>query len=63
LKTQGRLDDDDRTIHACIAAYASDRGFISTAAKTHGLTHKDFGLMVSLDHQIWFHAPFRTDEW
>ncbi|CAO3685157.1 unnamed protein product [Umbelopsis ramanniana] len=63
LKTQGRLNDDDRTIHACIAAYASDRGFISTAAKTHGLTGKDFGLMVSLDHQIWFHAPFRTDEW
>ncbi|KAH8551712.1 HotDog domain-containing protein [Umbelopsis sp. PMI_123] len=63
LRTQGRLNDDDRTIHACIAAYASDRGFISIAAKAHGMYGRDFGLMVSLDHQIWFHAPFRTDEW
>ncbi|KAM3589826.1 acyl-CoA thioesterase [Umbelopsis sp. WA50703] len=63
IKTQGTVDDDDRTIHACIAAYASDTGLIGTAARAHNLQNKDIGLMVSLDHQIWFHAPFRTDDW
>ncbi|KAG2185803.1 hypothetical protein INT43_002240 [Umbelopsis isabellina] len=63
IKTQGTVDDDDRTIHACIAAYASDTGLIGTAARIHNLKSNDIGLMVSLDHQIWFHAPFRTDEW
>lgn len=63
MKTRDRLYDDDRTLHACIAAYGSDFGFISSAPKAHGLTGRDLGLMVSLDHQMWFHAPFRADEW
>jgi acyl-CoA thioesterase II len=51
--------------HACIIAYASDSGFINTAAKANGFSFssESIGMMTSLDHSIWFHAPARADEW
>ncbi|KAG2227460.1 hypothetical protein INT45_007485 [Circinella minor] len=62
FKTKGELSDDPR-LHACIIAYASDSGFIGTAALANGLSPRAIGMMASLDHSMWFHAPARADEW
>ncbi|XP_057980495.1 acyl-CoA hydrolase 2-like isoform X3 [Malania oleifera] len=53
---------DDQALHRCVAAYASDLIFISVSLNP----HRGKGLKatsVSLDHSIWFHRPFRADEW
>lgn len=52
-------------LHTCIIAYASDAGFVNTAARAHGLTYNSqyLTMMASLDHAVWFHAPARADEW
>ena len=53
---------DDPVLHVCALAYLSDLTLASTA----DLTHKDEPgelQMASLDHAMWFHRPFRADEW
>lgn len=57
--------DDDLRLHACIIAYASDSGFITTAAAANGymINSESIGMIASLDHSIWFHVPTRADEW
>jgi len=55
---------DDRNLHNYLLAYASDMGFVSTSFIPHRNTAKRRNLqMASLDHAIWFHKPFRADEW
>lgn len=55
---------DDPTEHQAVLAYASDYGLLGSALNPHGVTFRDPRLMVaSLDHSIWFHRPFRMDEW
>lgn len=56
---------DDRNLHhQAILAYASDYSLLDVALQPHGLTFRDPNVMVaSLDHAIWFHRPFRMDEW
>ncbi len=55
---------DTPTLHQALLAYASDFSFITTALKPHGVTWLTPGMQVaSLDHAVWFHAPFRADEW
>jgi acyl-CoA thioesterase II len=50
--------------HRAILAYASDYGLLGAALQPHGLTFRDLNVMVaSLDHSLWFHRPFRVDEW
>lgn len=44
-------------------AYASDSGFIYTAAKANGLSSRGIGMMASLDHSMWFHTAARADDW
>lgn len=60
IKARGKLNDD-AGMHRCVAAYISDFALLSTAL----LPHPDLkvGMMASLDHSMWFHAPFRADEW
>ena len=55
----------DRTAdHQAVLAYASDYGLLGSALDPHGVSYRDPRLMVaSLDHAIWFHRPFRMDEW
>ncbi|MCU1618792.1 MAG: Acyl-CoA thioesterase [Modestobacter sp.] len=56
--------DDEPLIHACAATYASDLLLLSSALPPHGVVIDDPGvLLASLDHAVWFHAPFRADEW
>lgn len=52
-------------LHACIIAYASDSGFLNSAARANGFSYNSdsIGMMTSLDHSIWFHKPARADEW
>ncbi len=50
--------------HAAILAYASDYGILGSALQPHGITFRRGDVMVaSLDHAIWFHRPFRIDDW
>jgi acyl-CoA thioesterase-2 len=63
IRANGRLPDDFR-LHQCVLAYASDFSLLDTALVPHGRTLFDPGLMLaSLDHAVWFHRPFRADEW
>jgi acyl-CoA thioesterase-2 len=63
LKTVGALPDQP-ALHRCLLAYASDAWFLTTSLLPHGVTWLTPGMQVaSLDHAMWFHAPFRADEW
>ena len=47
-----------------MVAYASDLTLLGTATLPHPLGPDDPGfMMASLDHVMWFHRPFRADEW
>jgi acyl-coenzyme A thioesterase 1/2/4 len=59
IKSKGKLTDED-ALHRCAAAYASDWTFLNTAGRPHRTV--PFRLL-SLDHSMWFHKPFRADEW
>lgn len=63
IRTIDRLPDDD-DLHRAILAYVSDYGLLTTALQPHGLHYLDASLqMASIDHAMWFHRPFRMDEW
>lgn len=63
VRTVGDLDDDPLH-HQAVLAYASDYGLLGAALRPHARTFRDPDLMAaSLDHAIWFHRPFRADEW
>ena len=63
LRADGALPDDP-TLHACIATYASDMTLLDTTVLPFGLSWESPGMqMASLDHAMWFHRPFRADEW
>ncbi len=63
MRTQGALPDDPR-LHRYLLAYASDFNFLVTALQPHGLSWLDPRLKVAtIDHAMWFHRPFRFDEW
>lgn len=53
--------ETDMKVHCCVAAYISDYAFLGTALLPHRQYHIKF--LVSLDHSMWFHAPFRADHW
>lgn len=55
---------DDPTLHRAMLAYASDFHLIGTATLPHGISYLQHNVqMASLDHALWFHRPFRVDEW
>ena len=62
FRTNKRLNDDP-TVHQCLLAYASDIGLLSTCALPHGQSFFTGLMSASLDHAMWFHRPFRADEW
>ncbi len=64
LRADGRLPDEPM-LHACVLAYASDMTLLDTAVRPHGLVWSPDRklMMASLDHAMWFHRPFRADEW
>jgi acyl-CoA thioesterase-2 len=63
FRAAGALPDDP-ALHRYVLAYASDFHFLPTAVQPHGVSWLSPGMqMASLDHSIWFHRPFRMDEW
>ncbi len=61
MRTDGKVPDDP-LLHACLVAFASDLTLLDTAMAPHGLIWNK-GMQASLDHAMWFHRPFRADEW
>ena len=63
IRAPDTLPDDD-LIHACIATYASDMSLLGSAMRPHGRTFFSPDVMAaSIDHAVWFHTPFRMDQW
>jgi acyl-CoA thioesterase-2 len=63
LKTVDELPREPQ-LHRSILAYVSDYGLLTSSLVPHGLSHGDTNLiMASIDHAMWFHRPFRMDEW
>jgi acyl-CoA thioesterase-2 len=63
VRAAGPLPDDD-ALHRYLLAYTSDFAFITTAMRPHGVTWVDPTMQVaSVDHVMWFHRPFRMDDW
>ncbi|GAA3490813.1 MULTISPECIES: acyl-CoA thioesterase [Streptomyces] len=55
---------DDQLVHTCALAYASDTTLLDAVRlpvePLWGSRNFD---IASLDHAMWFHRPFRADEW
>ncbi|MCE7032513.1 acyl-CoA thioesterase II [Lysobacter sp. GX 14042] len=63
FKLCDRVPDDPR-LHQALLAYASDFQLLGTATFPHGISYYQPNVqMASLDHALWFHRPFRVDEW
>lgn len=63
MRADGTLPDDP-LLHVCVLTYASDMTLLDSVLARHGVywgTDNVFG--ASLDHALWFHRPFRADEW
>ena len=55
---------DDPDLHRTLLAYASDYELLGTATLPHDLNFRDKAVqMASIDHALWFHRPFRVDDW
>lgn len=63
FKANGEMPDDPR-IHQYLLGYASDFNFLPTALQPHGKGFLEPGMQVAtIDHSMWFHRPFRLDDW
>ncbi|MGE6737596.1 acyl-CoA thioesterase [Streptomyces sp. NPDC059900] len=73
FRTNGKLDDVgnsaghtvDSLLHVCLATYVSDMTLLDSVLLAHGRGGWAVGDVVgaSLDHAMWFHRPFKADEW
>jgi acyl-CoA thioesterase-2 len=63
MRADGTLPDD-QLLHVCVLTYCSDMTLLDSVLARHGVY---WGLDdvngASLDHALWFHRPFRADEW
>lgn len=63
LRSRGPVDGS-AALHRLLLTYLSDTSFVTTSLRPHGVTWLTPGMQVaSLDHAMWFHAPFRVDDW
>jgi len=63
IKTIDTMPEDVR-LNQCLLAYASDMTLIDTSYRPHAINWRQDNFQVaSLDHAMWFHRPFKTDEW
>lgn len=63
LRTVDSLPDDP-DLHRNLLAYVSDYQLLTTATLPHGVRYEHGNVqLASLDHAMWFHRPFRVDEW
>lgn len=55
---------DDPDLHRAMLAYASDFHLLGTSTFPHAISYYQHNVqMASLDHALWFHRPFRIDDW
>jgi acyl-CoA thioesterase-2 len=55
---------DEPELHRALMAYASDFYMLGTTTFPHGISYYQPNVqMASLDHALWFHRPFRIDDW
>ena len=63
IKTVDSLPDNP-DLHRNVLAYMSDFQLMVTATRPHGIHFSDGNVqLASLDHAMWFHRPFRVDDW
>jgi acyl-CoA thioesterase II len=63
FRLAGTCPSED-ALHRCLLAYVSDYNLLETATLPHGISyHTDDVMLASLDHGLWFHRPFRIDDW
>ena len=63
MRVKGAMPEDSR-LHQCALAYLSDWSLLDTAFYPHAISFLQDNIQTaSLDHAMWFHRPFRADEW
>ncbi len=63
LKAAGAVPADP-VLNTCVLTYASDLTLLGVALVPHGVIIGSRSIQpASLDHSMWFHRPFRADEW
>jgi acyl-CoA thioesterase-2 len=62
LRARGQLPDDPN-LHRVLLAFVSDMSLLDTALLPHGKSIFSKVQVASLDHAMWFHRPFRADDW
>ncbi|MFB9446084.1 acyl-CoA thioesterase II [Dactylosporangium vinaceum] len=63
MRLDGKLPDDP-VLHTCVLTFASDLTLLDSILSAHGAVWGPGGFIgASLDHAMWFHRPFRADEW
>ncbi|WP_153412067.1 acyl-CoA thioesterase [Nocardia macrotermitis] len=63
MKADGTLPDDP-LIHVAALGYSSDTTVLDSIITTHGLSWGfDRIVAATVNHSIWFHRPFRFDDW
>ncbi|MBN6361652.1 acyl-CoA thioesterase II [Providencia huaxiensis] len=63
FKAKGQLPDLP-SLHHYLLGYASDYNFLPAALQPHGRGFMERDLQVAtIDHSMWFHRPFKIDDW
>ncbi|KAM4581801.1 acyl-coenzyme A thioesterase 8 [Fundulus diaphanus] len=60
-RARGHIGEGDMKLHCCVAAYVSDFALLGTVLLPYSNYKARF--TASLDHAMWFHSTFRSDEW
>ncbi|KAM9758748.1 acyl-coenzyme A thioesterase 8 isoform 2-T2 [Menidia menidia] len=60
-RARGHIGEGNMKLHCCVAAYMSDFSLIGTVLLPYPKYKTT--LIASLDHAMWFHTSFRSDEW
>ncbi|KAK9470074.1 thioesterase-like superfamily-domain-containing protein [Dipodascopsis tothii] len=53
----------DQRMNAVAVAYLSDQLFLGGSMRANGVPADKVGMMVSLDHSVYFHNPIHADQW
>jgi len=63
MRADGALPDDP-LVHVCAVTFASDMTLLDSTLLGHGLAWGTGDVLgASLDHAMWFHRPFKADQW
>jgi len=63
MRADGALPDDP-LLHVCAVTFASDMTLLDSTLLAHGKAWGTGDVVgASLDHAMWFHRPFRADQW